>query len=127
MHEDKFYNFIQTDFICGHFSGQVIGEEYRSGTLTIKLKRYVMTGTLNNSYTLWVSKTKPHRPIRYETEGFDLLLVGYYDHYYLDYISFHAWEFDFQVMQIPQGWYAVLMSEFCLHLLQLIQKDPTIK
>lgn len=82
---------------------QIIGEEYRSGTLTIKLRRHVKTGKLRNTFTLWVSKEKPHRPIRYETEGFDLLLLGYYDHYYLDYITFSDWYFDYTVMEVPKG------------------------
>ncbi|XP_028397778.1 uncharacterized protein LOC114521510 [Dendronephthya gigantea] len=84
-----------------HF--KFVKEEYRSGTLTIKLKRHVKTGNLKNTYTLWVSKEKPHRPIRYETEGFDLLLRGYYDHYYLDYITFNDWYFDYMIMEIPEG------------------------
>ena len=86
-----------------HFSFQVVGDEYRSGTLTTKLRRHVMTGNLNNTFTLWVSKTKPYRPIRYETVGFDLLIRAHYDHYFLDYVTFDEWIIDFGVMQIPEG------------------------
>ena len=69
----------------------------------MKLRRHVKMGNLKNTYTLWVSKDKPHQPIRYETEGFDLLLRGPYDHYYLDYITFNDWSFDYTIMEIPKG------------------------
>ena len=72
-------------------------------------------GNLKNTYTLWVSKDKPHQPIRYETEGFDLLLRGPYDHYYLDYITFNDWSFNYTIMEIPKG-----MKAFSINLEKLL-------
>ena len=56
-----------------------------------------------NVYTLWVTERKPHVPVRYEINGFNLLLNAPYDHYFIDYISFKEWKMDPEIMQVPKG------------------------
>ena len=57
----------------------------------------------DNIYTFYVTKSKPHRPLRYEMLGYDHLLRSHYDSYVLDYVTFEEWEFDFKKLQIPKG------------------------
>ncbi|KAJ7387728.1 hypothetical protein OS493_001071 [Desmophyllum pertusum] len=54
-----------------------------------------------NTYTLYTTKTRPPRPLRYEMMGYDTLLSSYYDHYILDYHQFEAWKFSYKVFDIP--------------------------
>lgn len=61
-----------------------------------------------NTYTLYTSKTRPPRPLRYEMMGYDTLLSSYYDHYILDYHEFEAWKFSYKVFDIPTGIFASL-------------------
>ena len=56
-----------------------------------------------NTYTLYTTKTRPPRPLRYEMMGYDTLLSSYYDHYILDYHEFEAWNFTYKVFDIPTG------------------------
>ncbi|PFX31489.1 Counting factor associated protein D [Stylophora pistillata] len=60
-----------------------------------------------NTYTLYTTKTRPLKPLRYEMMGYDTLLASYYDHYILDYHEFEAWKFNYSVFDIPT---AVLKS-----------------
>ncbi|XP_048583024.1 counting factor associated protein D isoform X2 [Nematostella vectensis] len=84
-----------------HF--KFIGEEIRSGMPTFKYQRNTTIFHKKNSYTFWMTKAKPHRPLRYVMHGYDTLLNSFYDHYVMDYLSFQPWKFDFEVMKIPKG------------------------
>lgn len=70
-----------------------------------KLQRTATVYKKNNTYTLYVTKEKPYRPVRYVMHGYDTLLHSFYDHYVVDYLSFHKWDFDFNIMKIPKGEY----------------------
>eukprot|EP00794_Sanderia_malayensis_P004561 gene4561-5158_t len=65
--------------------------EVYTGTLATKWHyEYWAYGMLNSQY-VWVTKSKPHRPIRYEMKGYDAMLGSYYDHYVLEYVTFGKW------------------------------------
>lgn len=68
-----------------------------------KLQRTATVFKKKNTYTLYVTREKPYRPVRYIMHGYDTLLHSFYDHYIVDYLSFREWEFDFDVMKIPKG------------------------
>ena len=68
-----------------------------------KLQRTATVFKKKNTYTLYVTREKPYRPVRYIMHGYDTLLHSFYDHYIMDYLSFREWEFDFDVMKIPKG------------------------
>ena len=68
-----------------------------------KLQRTATVFKKKNTYTLYVTREKPYRPVRYIMHGYDTLLHSFYDHYIVDYLSFREWEFDFNVMKIPKG------------------------
>lgn len=68
-----------------------------------KLRRTATVYKKNNTYILYVTKEEPHKPVRYVMHGYDTLLHSFYDHYIVDYLSFHEWDFDFNVMKIPKG------------------------
>ena len=68
-----------------------------------KLQRTATVFKKKNTYTLYVTREKPYRPVRYIMHGYDTLLYSFYDHYIVDYLSFREWEFDFNVMKIPKG------------------------
>ncbi|XP_058968750.2 counting factor associated protein D [Pocillopora verrucosa] len=80
-----------------------VGEEIHSGMPVYKLQRTATVYKKNNTYTLYVTKEKPYRPVRYVMHGYDTLLHSFYDHYVVDYLSFHKWDFDFNIMKIPKG------------------------
>lgn len=86
---------------------QFVGEEIRSGMPTLKYVRTTTTFKKKNTYTLYITKEKPHRPLRYVMHGRDTLLHSSYDHYVIDYLTFHPWKFDFEVMKIPKGKYTI--------------------
>ncbi|XP_068747154.1 counting factor associated protein D-like [Montipora capricornis] len=54
-----------------------------------------------NTYTLYTTKTRPPKPVRYEMMGYDTLLSSYYDHYILDYNEFEAWKFNYSIFDVP--------------------------
>ena len=68
-----------------------------------KLQRTATVFKKKNTYTLYVTREKPYRPVRYIMHGYDTLLHSFYDHYIVDYLSFREWEFDFNVMKIAKG------------------------
>ena len=68
-----------------------------------KLRRTASVYKKDNTYILYVTKEEPHKPVRYVMHGYDTLLHSFYDHYIVDYLSFHEWDFDFNVMKIPNG------------------------
>ena len=58
---------------------------------------------MRNSQNVWITKAKPHRPIRYEMFGYDMMLGSYYDHYVLEYISFESWDIEEKIFDLPPG------------------------
>lgn len=63
-----------------------------------------------NTYTLYTTKTRPLKPLRYEMMGYDTLLASYYDHYILDYHEFEAWKFNYSVFDIPTGMVSIVLQ-----------------
>ena len=43
------------------------------------------------------------KPLKFEMQGYDIVLTSYYDHYIIDYSYFTAWQYDHNVFSIPQG------------------------
>ncbi|KAL9979945.1 hypothetical protein ACROYT_G008468 [Oculina patagonica] len=82
---------------------EYVSDEIHSGMPVYKLKRTATVYKKNNTYILYVTKEKPYKPVRYVMHGYDTLLHSFYDHYVVDYLSFHEWDFDFNVMKIPKG------------------------
>ena len=56
-----------------------------------------------NSQFVWVTESRPNRPIRYEMHGYDSMLGSYYDHYVLEYISFEGWLTTMARFDLPKG------------------------
>ena len=48
----------------------------------------------NNSYLFYATKTNPPKPVYFEMNGYDTLLVSYYDKYTIHYHSFEEWDYD---------------------------------
>ena len=49
-----------------------------------------------------MQKTNPPVPVRYEMNGYDTLLTSYYDKYIIDYTLYEKWDYNKDVMLIPQ-------------------------
>ena len=56
---------------------------------------------MRNHQTVWITKAKPHRPIRYEMIGYDMMLGSYYDHYVINYITFEKWDGKDEIFNLP--------------------------
>ncbi|XP_068679493.1 counting factor associated protein D-like [Montipora foliosa] len=82
---------------------QYVGQEIHSGFPVHKLQRKATVYKKENTYTFFVTKAKPHKPVRYVMHGYDTLLHSFYDHYIVDYLTFHEWKFNYDVMKIPRG------------------------
>ena len=68
----------------------------------------------NNSYLFYATKTNPPKPVYFEMNGYDTLLVSYYDKYTIHYHSFEEWDYDPDddpdVFEIPHCKY----NSFCV-------------
>ena len=68
----------------------------------------------NNSYLFYATKTNPPKPVYFEMNGYDTLLVSYYDKYTIHYHSFEEWDYDPDddpdVLEIPHCKY----NSFCV-------------
>ncbi|XP_057293045.1 uncharacterized protein LOC130621724 isoform X2 [Hydractinia symbiolongicarpus] len=82
---------------------QYNGTEVYTGAMTTKWTYQYYAYGMRNHQTFWVTKAKPHRPIRYEMYGYDMMLGSYYDHYVLEYITFEIWNGDEEIFELPQG------------------------
>ena len=93
---------------------QFVGKARFNGVPTFKFKYEKRFVDKNNTYSLHISQSKPHKPIRYEMIGYDHLLRSHYDHYIIDYFSFEEWKFNYEILQIPKGIpsYFILISHF---------------
>ena len=58
---------------------------------------------MKNYQSVWITKSKPYRPIRYEMFGFDMMLGSYYDNYVINYVSFDEWTPDSTTFDLPKG------------------------
>ncbi|XP_067032987.1 uncharacterized protein [Acropora muricata] len=77
------------------------GEAELNGTDCVKWEHSFTIYDKVNTYTLYTTKKRPLKPLRYEMMGYDTLLSSYYDHYILDYHEFEAWKFSYDVFDIP--------------------------
>ena len=82
---------------------QLVGEEIHRGLSCLKFVRKFTKLNKTNEYTFYITKSKPHRPLRYEMIGYDDLLTSHYDHYILDYITFEPWKFNMSLFSFPQS------------------------
>ena len=59
----------------------------------------------NNTYIFYATKTVPPKPVYFEMNGYDTLLVSYYDKYVIKYHTFQEWDYepedDPDVFEIP--------------------------
>lgn len=85
------------------FYFQFVSEEMHRGMPCLKYERKNRRYNKTNTYSFFISKTKPHRPLRYEMMGYDDMLTSHYDHYVLDYISFEPWKFNRSVFGLPKS------------------------
>ena len=84
---------------------QYSGDAELNGTECAKWEHSFTIYDKVNTYTLYTTKTRPPKPLRYEMMGYDTLLSSYYDHYILDYLEFETWKFSYEVFDIPTGMY----------------------
>ena len=82
---------------------QYVTTEVYTGVLATKWHYEYWAYGMLNSQNVWVTKSKPHRPIRYEMKGYDSMLGSYYDHYVLEYISFEQWRPQMKRFEVPRG------------------------
>ena len=54
-----------------------------------------------NNYTFYATKTDPPKPVRFEMNGYDTLLVSYYDRYAVDYHEFEEWSYNEDKFKVP--------------------------
>lgn len=73
---------------------QYVGDKTINGILCTKWMFNITMRKKDNSYVFYASKTVPPKPVRYEMNGYDTLLVSYYDRYVIDYQKFEEWEYD---------------------------------
>lgn len=92
------------------FFYQYSGEAELNGTDCVKWEHSFTIYDKVNTYTLYTTKKRPLKPLRYEMMGYDTLLSSYYDHYILDYHEFEAWKFSYDVFDIPTGTHAHVLS-----------------
>ncbi|XP_029202306.2 KDEL-tailed cysteine endopeptidase CEP1-like [Acropora millepora] len=80
-----------------------VSEEYHRGLLCLKYERKNKQYNKTNTYSLYISKHKPHKPLRYEMTGYDDMLASHYDHYVIDYVTFEPWMFNYTLFNLPEG------------------------
>lgn len=56
----------------------------------------------DNKYAFYATNTDPPKPVRFEMNGYDTLLVSYYDRYVIDYNMFEEWDYDEERFQVPK-------------------------
>ena len=67
----------------------------------------------NDTYIFYATDELNPRPVRFEMQGYDILLTSYYDHYIVDYNNFTAWKYDSEIFDIPQGATSTLLQLLC--------------
>lgn len=91
--------YIQIAFL----SFQFVSEEMHRGMPCLKYERKIKKFNKSNTYSFYISKTKPHRPLRYEMVGYDDMLTSHYDRYILDYVTFEPWKFNRSLFNLPKS------------------------
>lgn len=100
----SFVSFLMyQSFLCPCNLLQFVSEEYHRGLLCLKYERKNKQYNKTNTYSLYISKHKPHKPLRYEMTGYDDMLASHYDHYVIDYVTFEAWMFNYTLFNLPEG------------------------
>ena len=74
-----------------------------NGILCTKWIAIIEVYNKTDTYVFYASNETRPKPIRFEMQGYDILLTSYYDHYIVDYNNFTAWEYDPTIFNIPQG------------------------
>lgn len=72
-----------------------------NGKLCTKWTYEINVREKKNSYEFYVTKTVPPLPVRLVMNGYDTLLVSYYDSYVIDYRTFKKWKYDEKKFTIP--------------------------
>lgn len=88
-----------------NFGLQFQGIEELNGVRCTKWVAEINMLNRTDTYTFHASDDADPKPIRFEMEGYDILLTSYYDHYIVDYKEFSQWEYDPSVFDIPEGKY----------------------
>lgn len=91
--------YIQIAFL----SFQFVSEEMHRGMPCLKYERKIKKFNKSNTYSFYISKIKPHRPLRYEMVGYDDMLTSHYDRYILDYVTFEPWKFNRSLFNLPKS------------------------
>lgn len=91
--------YIQIAFL----SFQFVSEEMHRGMPCLKYERKIKQFNKSNTYSFYISKIKPHRPLRYEMVGYDDMLTSHYDRYILDYVTFEPWKFNRSLFNLPKS------------------------
>lgn len=76
------------------FPFQYVDDATIDGQLCTKWAYNVTVFERNNSYVFYATKTVPPKPVYFEMNGYDTLLVSYYDKYVIKYHSFEEWDYD---------------------------------
>ena len=84
-------------------SFQFVSEEMHRGMPCLKYERKIKKFNKTNTYSFYISKIKPHRPLRYEMVGYDDMLTSHYDRYILDYVTFEPWKFNRSLFNLPKS------------------------
>ena len=79
-----------TMWFCFQYEGDVTMD----GIKCTKWSYNITVFDRNNSYVFYATKTSPPKPVYFEMNGYDTLLVSYYDKYAIRYHSFEEWDYD---------------------------------
>lgn len=84
---------------------QYSGDATIDGKLCTKWTYNMTMFERNNTYVFYATKTVPPKPVYFEMNGYDTLLVSYYDKYVIKYHTFREWDYepedDPDVFEIP--------------------------
>lgn len=72
-----------------------MGDVIIDGKLCIKWMYNIIVFECNNIYVFYVIKIVLFKLVYFEMNGYDILLVFYYDKYVIKYYSFDEWDYDF--------------------------------
>ncbi|XP_068738415.1 cathepsin S-like [Montipora capricornis] len=80
-----------------------VSEEFHRGLPCLKYERKNKQYNKTNAYIFYISKHKPHKPLRYEMIGYDDMLTSHYDRYVIDYVTFEPWNFNKTLFSLPKN------------------------
>ena len=96
-------SFVKIYIQIAFLSFQFVSEEMHRGMPCLKYERKIKKFNKSNTYSFYISKIKPHRPLRYEMVGYDDMLTSHYDRYILDYVTFEPWKFNRSLFNLPKS------------------------